>query len=158
MPVRQAIIGNTSTAGHSQLCRWPRKGHPKVGPDGHLGSGSLLPQTYPAHNCQAASTYCSTQTVLLVMQEFDGPALSNCLWAFAQLRHYPGASLLTAAAVNICCSLDGFTPQVCLTGLFMCLLCASFNLAGCNPGGRLTALGRRCAAQQLQLYHQLLQA
>ncbi len=101
---------------------------------------------------------CSTLTVLLVMQEFDGPALSNCLWAFAQLHHYPGASLLTAAALNICCSLDDFTPQVCLTGLFMCLLCAAFNLAGCNPGGRLTALGRRCAAQQLQLYHQLLQA
>ena len=92
------------------------------------------------------------------MQEFDGPALSNCLWAFAQLRHYPGASLLTAAALNICCSLDDFTPQVCLTGLFMCLLCASLNLAGCNPGGRLTALGKCCAAQRLRFYHQLLQA
>ena len=48
----------------------------------------------------------------MYVQEFDALALSNCLWAFAQLRHHPGDALLEAAALHICCCIDAFPPQV----------------------------------------------
>ena len=57
----------------------------------------------------AAATVSNHTTYV---QDFDALALSNCLWAFAQLRHHPGDALLEAAALHICCYIDAFPPQV----------------------------------------------
>ena len=47
-----------------------------------------------------------------LLQEHNSQALSNSLWAFAQLRHHPGKALLDAAGKQLLATLQDFNPQV----------------------------------------------
>lgn len=73
---------------------------------------------------------------IMYVQEFDASALSNCLWAFAQLRHHPGDALLDAAALHICCCIDAFPAQV----LAACCLLLIEGLPACLSEHKLMYL------------------
>ena len=47
------------------------------------------------------------------MQEHNSQALSNSLWAYAQLRHDPGTALLDTAGQQLQANLNDYNPQVC---------------------------------------------